>query len=351
MTRTQPLLEVRDLKVWFPVRKSLLSKAKTYVRAVDGVSFDIGNREIFCLVGESGCGKTTIANTLLGLVNATSGSAILNGMNLLKLTKEQRTQFRRNTQMIFQDPYDSLNPHMTVFEIIAEPLEVNNLTNDPEEKESRVKQSLEAVGLAPPQTFLDHYPHQLSGGQRQRVAIAAALVLKPSLMVADEPVSMLDISVRAGILKLMLDLRNEFDLTYLFITHDLATARNFVDRIAVMYLGRIVEIGDTKSVIETPLHPYTKALISVVPVPNPKTRKQKTLLAGEIPNPVEIPPGCRFHTRCPVARERCSQDEPGLEELFPGHYVACPFAGSEWSNEAPTESHAKQSAAPTIKNP
>jgi peptide/nickel transport system ATP-binding protein len=321
------------------VRKSLLSKAKTYVRAVDGVSFDIGNREIFCLVGESGCGKTTIANTLLGLVNATSGSAILNGMNLLKLTKEQRTQFRRNTQMIFQDPYDSLNPHMTVFEIIAEPLEVNNLTNDPEEKESRVKQCLEAVGLAPPQTFLDHYPHQLSGGQRQRVAIAAALVLKPSLMVADEPVSMLDISVRAGILKLMLDLRNEFNLTYLFITHDLATARNFVDRIAVMYLGRIVEIGDTKSVIETPLHPYTKALISVVPVPDPKTRKQKTLLAGEIPNPVEIPPGCRFHTRCPVARESCSQDEPALEESLPGHYVACPFAGSEWSNKAPTKSH------------
>jgi oligopeptide/dipeptide ABC transporter ATP-binding protein len=310
------------------VRKSILSKAKTYVRAVDGVSFDIKYREIFCLVGESGCGKTTIANTLLGLVKATSGSIILNGMNLLKLTKQERTQFRRNTQMVFQDPYESLNPHMTVFETVAEPLEVNHLATNPDEKESRVTESLEAVGLRPPQSFLDHYPHQLSGGQRQRVAIAAALVLKPTLMVADEPVSMLDVSVRAGILRLMLDLRNEFNLTYLFITHDLATARNFVDRIAVMYLGRIVEMGETRSVIENPLHPYTKALISVVPVPDPKTKKQKTLLAGEIPSPVEIPSGCRFHTRCPIARGSCSKEEPELQELEPAHYVACPFASS-----------------------
>ena len=328
MTQAQPLLDVHDLKVWFPVRKSLLSKTRAYIRAVDGVSFDVKYREIFCLVGESGCGKTTVANTLLGLVKATSGYAVLNDMDLLKLTKEQRRQFRRIAQMVFQDPYESLNPHMTVFEIIAEPLEVNRLAANQNEIESRVTESLEAVGLTPPQVFLNHYPHQLSGGQRQRVAIAAALVMRPALIVADEPVSMLDISIRAGILKLMLDLRNEFNLTYLFITHDLATARNFVDRVAVMYLGRIVEVGDTKSVIETPFHPYTKALISVVPVPDPKTKRQKTLLAGEIPSPVEIPSGCRFHTRCPVVRETCSKQEPEFQELGPGHYVACPFANS-----------------------
>ena len=325
MKDAQLLLDVQDLKVWFPARKSLLSKAKSYVRAVDGVSFEIRRGEIFCLVGESGCGKTTVANTLLGLVKATSGSAILNDMDLINLPKEERRDFRRNTQMIFQDPYESLNPHMTIFDIVAEPLEVNHLADNPDEKESRVTESLTAVGLNPPQPFLDRYPHQLSGGQRQRVAIAAALVLKPALIVADEPVSMLDISVRAGILKLMLDLRNEFHLTYLFITHDLATARNFVDRVAVMYLGRIVEMGETKSVIDTPLHPYTKALISVVPVPDPKARRQKTLLAGEIPSPIEIPLGCRFHTRCPIARESCSKQEPELKEVRPGHWVACPF--------------------------
>ena len=325
MTQEQLLLDVHDLKVWFPVRKRLLSKAKAYVRAVDGVSFDIRNREVFCLVGESGCGKTTVANTLLGLVKATSGSAILHQMDVLNLPKEQKREFRRKTQMIFQDPYESLNPHMTIFDIVAEPLDVNHLTTHPDEKESRVTESLKAVGLTPPQSFFDRYPHQLSGGQRQRVAIAAALVMRPALIVADEPVSMLDISVRAGILKLMLDLRNEFHLTYLFITHDLATARNFVDKVAVMYLGRIVEMGDTKSVIETPLHPYTKALISVVPVPNPKLRKQKILLAGEIPSPIEVPSGCRFHTRCPIARESCSKQEPELQEVRPGHFVACPF--------------------------
>jgi oligopeptide/dipeptide ABC transporter ATP-binding protein len=325
MTQGQRLLDVHDLKVWFPAKKSLLTKTNTYVRAVDGVTFDVRQGEIFCLVGESGCGKTTVANTLLGLVKATSGSATLNDMNLLSLAKEQRVDFRRNTQMIFQDPYESLNPHMTIFDIVAEPLEVNHLATDPDEKESRVKESMKAVGLNPPQAYLDHYPHQLSGGQRQRVAIAAALVLRPALIVADEPVSMLDISVRAGILRLMLELRNQFNLTYLFITHDLATARNFVDRIAVMYLGRIVEMGDAKSVIETPLHPYTKALISVVPVPDPQARKQKTLLAGEIPSPIEIPSGCRFHTRCPIAHASCSEREPELEELRPGHYVACPF--------------------------
>jgi len=326
--QAQPLLDVHDLKVWFSVRKSLFSKTRAYVRAVDGVSFDVKYREIFCLVGESGCGKTTVANTLLGLVKATSGKAAFNDMDLLKLTKAQRRQFRRNAQMVFQDPYESLNPHMTVFDIVAEPLQVNRLTANQNEIESRVTESLEAVGLTPPQVFLDHYPHQLSGGQRQRVAIAAALVMRPSLIVADEPVSMLDISIRAGILKLMLDLRDEFNLTYLFITHDLATARNFVDRVAVMYLGRIVEVGDTKSVIETPFHPYTKALISVVPVPDPKAKRQKTLLAGEIPSPVEIPSGCRFHTRCPVVRETCSKQEPEFQELGAGHYVACPFANA-----------------------
>jgi oligopeptide/dipeptide ABC transporter ATP-binding protein len=297
-----------------------------FVQAVDGVSFEIERGEIFCLVGESGCGKTTIANTLLGLVKPTSGKAFFSGMDLFALQKREMRKLRQNVQMIFQDPYESLNPHMTIFDIVAEPLQVNHLAHDSEALESTVAQSLEAVGLTPPESYLNSYPHQLSGGQRQRVAIAAALVLKPELIVADEPVSMLDISVRAGILTLMLNLRKEFNLTYLFITHDLATARNFVDRIAVMYLGRIVEMGETKTVIENPHHPYTKALISVVPVPDPRARKQKTLLAGEIPSPVQIPPGCRFHTRCPIARDSCAKEEPEFREIGPGHYVACPFA-------------------------
>jgi oligopeptide transport system ATP-binding protein len=326
MTQSSMLLDVQDLKVWFPARTGFLSRNKTYVHAVDGVSFQVAPREIFCLVGESGCGKTTIANTLVRLVKPTSGKVLFNNIDLLSLRKEDMRKLRQNIQMIFQDPYESLNPHMTIFDIVAEPLDVNHLVDRPDEKDARVAQALEAVGLTPAQSFFDSYPHQLSGGQRQRVAIAAALALKPALIVADEPVSMLDISVRAGILKLMLALRSEFKLTYLFITHDLALARHLVDRIAVMYLGRIVEMGDTKSVIETPLHPYTRALISVVPVPNPKAKKKKILLAGEIPSPIQIPSGCRFHTRCPIARDICSKEQPELQEVRAGHYVACPFA-------------------------
>jgi len=326
MTQSSMLLDVQDLKVWFPARTGLLSRNKTYVHAVDGVSFQVAPREIFCLVGESGCGKTTIANTLVRLVKPTSGKVVFNNIDLLSLRKEDMRKLRQNIQMIFQDPYESLNPHMTIFDIVAEPLDVNHLVDRPDEKDTRVAQALEAVGLTPAQSFFDSYPHQLSGGQRQRVAIAAALALKPALIVADEPVSMLDISVRAGILKLMLALRSEFKLTYLFITHDLALARHLVDRIAVMYLGRIVEMGDTKSVIETPLHPYTRSLISVVPVPNPKAKKKKILLAGEIPSPIQIPSGCRFHTRCPIAREICSKEQPELQEVRASHYVACPYA-------------------------
>jgi len=326
MTQSGMLLDVQDLKVWFPARTGFLSRNKTYVRAVDGVSFQVAPGEIFCLVGESGCGKTTIANTLVRLVKPTSGTVFFNNIDVLSLRKEEMRKLRQNIQMIFQDPYESLNPHMTIFDIVAEPLDVNRLVDRPDEKDTRVAQALEAVGLTPAQSFFDSYPHQLSGGQRQRVAIAAALALKPALIVADEPVSMLDISVRAGILKLMLALRSEFKLTYLFITHDLALARHLVDRIAVMYLGRMVEMGDTKSVIETPLHPYTRSLISVVPVPNPKVKKQKILLAGEIPSPIQIPSGCRFHTRCPIARDICAKEQPELQEVRPGHYVACPYA-------------------------
>jgi len=326
MTQSDMLLEVQDLNVWFTARTGFLSRNKTYVHAVDGVSFQVAPGEIFCLVGESGCGKTTIANTLVRLVKPTSGKVFFENIDVLSLGKEDMRKLRQNIQMIFQDPYESLNPHMTIYDIVAEPLEVNRLVDRPDEKDARVAQALEAVGLTPAQSFFDSYPHQLSGGQRQRVAIAAALALKPALIVADEPVSMLDISVRAGILKLMLALRREFNLTYLFITHDLALARHLVDRIAVMYLGRIVEMGDTKSVIETPLHPYTKALISVVPVPNPKAKRKKMLLAGEIPSPIDIPSGCRFHTRCPIALEICSKEQPGLQEVRPGHCVACPFA-------------------------
>jgi len=329
----QPLLSVRNLKKWFPVRTgffaTLFAKEREYVHAVDGISFDIMRKEIFCLAGESGCGKTTTGKLVLRLIEPTDGTIIFDGKNVLEMDKNELKQFRRRAQMIFQDPYESLDSRMTVYETIAEPLEVHKLASSREEKLEKVIKALELVKLVPPEEFLFRYPHELSGGQRQRVAIAASMVMEPEFVVADEPVSMLDASVRGGILTDIMEIRRRTGITLMYITHDLSIAYVIADRIAVMYLGRIVEMGDVKQVFKNPLHPYTKALLSVVPLPQPKAKLQRKriILRGEPPNPIKIPQGCRFHPRCYIAKEICRRIDPELVEVERGHYVACHFSG------------------------
>jgi len=328
---TQPretVLQVNNLRTLFPVSRgivgTLLARPRRHVHAVDGVSFSVAKGEILGLVGESGSGKTTTALNALGLVEPTEGEILFSGQSVPELVhSRERLRLRRQMQIVFQDPYESLNPRQTVFATVAEPLEVHRLVKSREEKVERVKAALDAAGLKPPETFFDRYPQELSGGQRQRVVIAGALVLNPRLLVADEPVSMLDVSIRAEILNLLLQLRDERGITILYITHDLATAAYFTDRVAVMYLGRIVEVGPTKTVLSDPRHPYTQALLSVIPVPNPRRRRKRMILTGEIPNPIDLPSGCRFHPRCPVASDRCSQTEPHLQPVGDNHQVAC----------------------------
>ncbi|MEM1546907.1 MAG: ABC transporter ATP-binding protein [Candidatus Methanomethylicia archaeon] len=324
------IMEVKNLKVWFPVRTGLLSSIlkgeKTFIKAVDDVSFRINMGDIFSLIGESGCGKSTLGKALVGLVDVTSGRIIYRGIELTSISGRSLLELRRELQIIMQDPYESLPPHMTVFDIVAEPLLVNKLVSSYDELENNVVKALEDVGLIPYQDFMDKFPHQLSGGQRQRVAIASVLTLKPRFIVADEPVSMLDVSVRAEILKLMLRLKEEFNLTYLFITHDISIAKYISNRSAIMYLGNILEMGDTEKVIEEPIHPYTKALISVVPEFNPKTLKKKIILRGEVPSPINKPQGCPLHPRCPLTQEICKVRMPELKELETRHYVACHLA-------------------------
>jgi len=319
-----PILQIRNLRKLFPVSRAGFSGPKAkYVHAVDDVSFELGRGEVLALVGESGCGKSTLILTLLGLEKATSGVIMFEGQDVTYLQGGALKEMRRHIQMIFQDPYESLNPLMTIGQIVAEPLVVHRLAQNKAERLLRVSQALEDAGLKPADNFLNRYPHELSGGQRQRVVIAGALVLAPAVLLADEPVSMLDVSIRAEILNLLSDLRVNRGISIIFITHDLSTAAYFADRIAVMYLGRIVEVGATQTVLNDPQHPYTKSLLSVIPVPNPRLRRERVILQGDPPNPIDLPSGCRFHPRCPLAFDRCREVDPRLTPISADHQAAC----------------------------
>lgn len=318
-----PLVSVRDLKVHFEVRGGLLRPQKT-VRAVDGISFDIGRGEILSLVGESGSGKTTTGKAILRLVPQTAGEVRFEGEPISKKNSELH-DFRKKAQMIYQDPYQSLNPRQYIIDIVAEPLDVNGLVDTAAQRGERVKRALSQAGLQPPEDFLYRYPYELSGGQRQRAALASSLILDPQFVVADEPVSMLDASIRTGIVKLMLKQRDERGIAYLFITHDLSLAWLISDRIAIMYLGKIVEIGAADEIIRRGLHPYMKALVNIMPVPGVERAQKRSLLAGDIPSAASFIPGCKFASRCPMAMDICRAECPALLEVEPGHSAACHF--------------------------
>jgi peptide/nickel transport system ATP-binding protein len=318
-TRTDegtPLLTVRDLVVHYPVRRDLTAALRREphqrISAVDGVSFSLRRGEMLALIGESGCGKTSTAQAILRMIEVTAGTIEVAGRDITQLTSQQLRPIRRTMQMVYQDPYESLDPRFRVRRAVEEPLLIHGLTGSSDQRERKIVEALERVELSPADLYIDRYPHELSGGQRQRVAIAASLVLEPRLLLADEPVSMLDVSVRAGILSLLDKIRRESDMGIVMITHDVSTAAHFADRIAVMYLGRIVEEGPAREVVNDPQHPYTRALMSVVPKRDPRDRTDPQILQGETPNPIDVPPGCRFHPRCPVAEDRCKVTDPQL---------------------------------------
>ena len=322
----EEILKVVNLRKWFELRagflSSLLSKKKLFVKAVDKINFEIKRGEIYGLVGESGSGKTTTGRVILRLIDPTEGKVFFEGKEITSIPPEEFKPLRRYMQMIFQDPYESLNPRMTIGDIVEEPLVIQKI-GEAEERKEAVYKALEDVELTPPEEFIYRFPHELSGGQRQRVAIARALILNPKFIVADEPVSMLDVSIRAEVLNVMLDLRDKYKVTILYITHDLALARHICDRIAVMYLGKIMEIGDVEKIVYEPLHPYTKALIEAVPVPDPSSKRSEVVIKGEIPSPVNPPSGCRFHTRCPAYMgDICKTKEPEIVKVD-DRYVAC----------------------------
>ncbi len=326
MAEEEYVVKLEMVRKYFPVRaglSSLFSRTQENVHAVDDISFGVKKGEIFGLVGESGSGKTTTGRVLVKLTPPTDGKMYFKGKEISRLPDKYIKPFRRRMQIIFQDPYESLNPRMIIKEIIAEPLRVQKIGKNEAEVEERVKQALKEVELVPPEEFLYRFPHELSGGQRQRAAVARAFILNPDFVVADEPVSMLDVSIRAEILNLMVDLVQKRGTSIIYITHDLALAKHLCDRIGVMYLGQIVELGPTDTIIEAPLHPYTKALISAVPVPDPSSKRVGEVISGEVPSAIFPPPGCRFHTRCPYAHSRCMTEEPKLVEMEKDHWVAC----------------------------
>jgi peptide/nickel transport system ATP-binding protein len=328
--KNSTLVSLINVKKWFPVRKgfleNLLARGEPeYVRAVDGISFEIKRGEVFGLVGESGSGKTTIGRLALRLLEPTEGQVLFDGSDISKYSKEDLRKLRSRMQVIFQDPMASLNPRMDVRTAITHPLQIHQ-PDQSENWDETINNILEDVGLSPPEAFLNKYPHHLSGGQRQRVVIARALVTEPDLILADEPIAMADVSVRALLLDLMRKLKDEHYLTYLFITHDLATTKYICDRIGVLYLGKLVEVGRLENVYRKPLHPYTQALMAAVPIPDPERRRTQPLPRGEIPSPINPPSGCRFHPRCPYVESICGQDEPELREIEPRHKVACHFA-------------------------
>ena len=317
------LLDVRNLKMYFPLTRGIILQRRIgWVKAVDDISFQIFRGETLGLVGESGCGKSTTGRAILQLYKPTAGEVLFNGVDLTKLPPGEMRKMRRHMQMIFQDPYASLNPRMTVGSIIAEPMQIHNLVPK-EQRNQRVQELLEVVGLNP--YFANRYPHEFSGGQRQRIGIARALAANPEFIVADEPVSALDVSIQAQIINLLEELQEKFHLTYLFIAHDLSVVRHISDRVAVMYLGKIVELADRNALYDDPLHPYTKALLSAVPIPDPKIEKkrERIILTGDVPSPINPPSGCRFHTRCPYAMDVCAKVEPRFVDQGGGHFVAC----------------------------
>ncbi|MEM3623237.1 MAG: ABC transporter ATP-binding protein [Candidatus Bathyarchaeia archaeon] len=323
----ETLIKAVNLKKWFELKKgfftSLISREMLAVRAVDGIDLEIKKGEIYGLAGESGSGKTTTGRLILRLIEPSQGKIYFKNRDITFLSENEMRPLRRQMQIIFQDPYASLNPRMTVGDIVAEPIRILE-DKPPEVVEGLVKKTLEDVELTPPDEFFFRYPHELSGGQRQRVAVARAFVLNPEFVVADEPVSMLDVSIRAEILNLMFSLREKYQTTFLYITHDLALARHICDSIAIMYLGKIMEKGNVEQVINEPLHPYTQALLNAVPVPDPAAKRSETIIKGEIPSPINPPSGCRFHTRCPlIIGDVCRKTEPKLVDIGKDHYVAC----------------------------
>lgn len=318
----QTLLEVQNVKKYFPIPSKLFSRKKEFVKAVDGVSFTVNKGETLSIVGESGCGKSTTGRMIMKLLDITEGKVIFEGQDITNMTDDQIRPLRKEFQMVFQDPYASLNPRLTIKEILEEPLIVHNFNKG--NRNQRVTELLEVVGLN--KYHADRYPHEFSGGQRQRIGIARALAVNPKLIIADEPVSALDVSIQSQVLNLMKDLQEEFGLTYVFIAHDLSVVEHISDRVGVMYLGRLVELATRDELFGKPLHPYTKVLLSAVPIPDPTVKRERIILKGDIPSPANPPSGCTFHTRCPFAQETCKIQVPEFRELESGHYVACHYA-------------------------
>ena len=318
--RSKDLVQVKNLVKYYPVRGGVLRRVVAWVKAVDDISFTIKEGETLGLVGESGCGKTTAGHTLLRLIPPTSGSVVFDGVDVFQLKGKALKEMRRKMQVVFQDPYASLDPRLPIGESVAEGLKIHNI-GTPRERVEMVMEMLRKVGLE--DYHANRYPHEFSGGQRQRIGIARALTLQPRFIVLDEPVSALDVSIQAQVLNLLKDLQQEFGLTYLFVAHNLAVVEHISDRVAVMYLGKIAEMAPRDDLFRKPLHPYTQALMSAIPIPDPTVKRKRVILKGDVPSPLNPPSGCRFHPRCPVARENCAVDEPGLRELRPGHQVAC----------------------------